>query len=96
MTEKILCVKYLLEKLDGGLICHCDVFRHVKGMKPGTAERRLREWRHDFDLYFYDKPWPKGCGYQVDGFTWVFRRRFVKWLGQQVRAAERKENKIKS
>lgn len=92
MTEKVSCIKFLLDKLDGGLICHCDVFRHVKGMKPGTAEKRLRDWRHEFDLYYYDKPWPKGCGYQVDGFRWVFQRRFVKWLGRQVRAAEKKEN----
>ena len=93
MTEKILCVKFLLEKLDGGLICHTGIFRTVPYMKPSTAERRLREWRHKFDLYFYDKPWPKGCGYQVDGYFWVFRRAFVKWLGQQVRAAEKKEVK---
>ena len=87
MTEKILCVKFLLSKLGGGLEAHCDVFRHVKGMKSATAERRLREWRQE-----YGDP----NGYQVDGYFWVFRRRFVDWLTKQVRAAERKENKIKS
>ncbi|MBU2527701.1 MAG: hypothetical protein KKC03_13980 [Bacteroidetes bacterium] len=80
MTEKISCIRYLLMKLDGRLECHCDFFRHVTGMKPATAERRLREWRHEFDLYYYDKPWPKGCGYQIDGNFWVFRRTFVVWL----------------
>ena len=82
MTEKILCVKFLLSKLDGGLEIHCDCFRHVKGMKSATAERRLREWRLE-----YGDP----NGYQVDGYSWVFRRAFVKWLAKQVRAAEKKE-----
>ena len=84
MTEKIACVKFLLSKLDGGLECHTGIFRTVPLMKPSTAERRIREWRQE-----YGDP----NGYQVDGYSWVFRRRFVDWLAKQVRAAEKKEVK---
>ena len=49
MTEAIIAARYLLEKLNRETECHCDIFRHIYGMKPGTAERRLREWREAFN-----------------------------------------------
>ena len=64
-TEAIVAIEYLLEKLDGGLECHCDVFRKVYGMKSETAERRLREWRglYNASMNFPAvKEWEKATG----------------------------------
>ena len=94
MTEKILAIEYLVEKLDGGLECHCDVFRYVgNGMKPATAERRLREWRELYSLQVFKGPALFKPGYTVIGHIWKFTRPFIAWLKQQVKAAYRLEAK---
>ena len=89
-TEAIVAIEYLLEKLDGGLECHCDIFRKIYGMKPGTAERRLREWREFYDnqiLHF------RAPGYTAhrSAHKWTFTRPFIKFLQQQIKAAAKLE-----
>ena len=106
MTEKVLAIQYLVAKLNGSSEIHCDIFRHIQGMKPATAERRLREWR---EYYHNNIPEWKACkdgicrafvgnieykpGYTVIGHIWKFTRPFIAWLKQQVKAAYRLEAK---
>ena len=95
-TEAIVAIEYLLEKLDGGLECHCDVFRKVYGMKSETAERRLREWRADYKdfvflslqkPFFFDAPFEPGYTAHSSAHKWTFTRPFINFLKQQIRAA---------
>jgi len=89
-TEAIIAIEYLLEKLDDGLECHCDIFREIYGMKPGTAERRLREWReiHDNQILHFRAP---GYTAHRSAHKWVFTKSFIKFLKQQICAAAKLE-----
>ena len=100
MIEKYRAIEYLLEKLDGGLECHCDIFRKIYGMKPGTAERRLREWRDTYKWEEFRRITMSGHPGRllITGYTahrsahkWTFTRPFLKFLKKQIKAAEKLE-----
>ena len=92
MTDAIRAIEFLLDNLAGGTKIHCDVFRHIYGMKSGTAERRLRDYR---DLYHDDdRPlvyYPSGYVAHRSAHMWTFTRPFLRFLAQQVTAAKKLE-----
>jgi len=93
MIEKYRTIEYLIEKLDGGLECHCTVFRMIPGMSPDTARRRLNDWRLLFACQVFE-----GMALYRPGWTchktahiWSFTRPFINFLKQQLRAAKKLE-----
>jgi hypothetical protein len=93
MTEAIKAISYLLDKLAGGTEIHCDVFRHIYGMKPGTAERRLRDYRDMFAGQVFEGMTLYKPGYVAHRakHIWTFTRPFLRFLAQQVAAAKKLE-----
>ncbi len=79
MTQRIFAAKYLLEKLDGNLECHSDVYRLIPGMKSETASRRLREWKNEFENIL-PYLWAYICHYN---HFWTFSPSFINWLKKQ-------------
>lgn len=93
MTEAIIAIEFLLQRLEGGTECHCNVFRTVPFMKPATAERRLREWRGLFAGQVFEGMALYKSGYTAhrSAHTWTFTRPFLAFLRQQVKAAYKLE-----
>ena len=92
-TEAIIAIEYLLEKLDGGLECHCTIFRMIPGMSPDTARRRLNDWRLLFEATVFEGMvlYTKGWTCNRKAHTWTFTRPFINFLKQQIKAAEKLE-----
>lgn len=93
ISEKKRVILYVVARLNdlpkrkGGITCHCDLFRSIGGMKPSTAERRLREIRIDYfnaiNEWVEDRftEHPRDYGYKTHrDHTWEFSVKFFRYL----------------
>ena len=97
--EKIRAIEFLLDRLAGGTECHCTVFRMIPGMSPDTARRRLNDWRLLFEGQVFEGMalYQKGWVCHKTAHIWSFTKPFLKFLKQQITAAERLEKqKVKN
>lgn len=89
MTEGIKAITYLVNKLNGDLECHCDVFRFIDGMTPETARRRLSDYRYLYKICYIDE----GYIAHRTAHRWTFTRPFVSFLKRQIKAAQKSKRK---
>jgi len=91
--EKYRAIEYLFFKLQGGLECHCTVFKQIPGMMADTARRRLNDWRLLFEATVFEGMvlYTKGWTCHKTAHVWSFTRPFLRFLKQQLRAGEKLE-----